>query len=126
MVKFKPFLLPILMIFVLVSCHRNDLSELKRINLGEKLSKCISKLDIEPTNLQSIQEPPLISHGFSFRLKGGDIGYLIIERAPISPGSLINNNVYEQFKDQPVIGIAWRTINDAKGHVGVEPPRWKE
>ena len=110
---------------ILFSCEKNA-SDLKKINLGQKLSVCVSKFKLNANDLHSIQEPPLISHGFSFNFKNGDIGYFIINRMPIEPKNLVDDTIYEQFKDESIIGIAWKSKDGLKEHIGVCPPRWKE
>jgi hypothetical protein len=126
MKKIFGIIILIFLSFGIQNCQntKSIVSEFQKINLGNNLFTVVNELNIKTEDLQSIQEPQLIVHGFSFS-ENNDIGYLIIERTPISPENIgENSKIYDQIKDKKIIGVAWRKGN-TKGYKGIKPPRWK-
>jgi len=126
MKKIFGIIILIFLSFGIQNCQnkKSIVSEFQKINLGNNLFTVVNELNIKTEDLQPIQEPQLIVHGFSFS-ENNDIGYLIIERTPINPENIgKNSKTYDQIKDKKIIGVAWRKGN-IKGYKGIKPPRWK-
>ena len=112
--------------FTLQSCQNKKLKieKLKDEKIGSQLFSVISNVHLKPSDLNTIEEPTLILHGFSFS-ENSNIGYIIIERIPIEPANVGDKiKIYNQVKNLKIIGIAWKN-NYKKKSIGVEPPKWK-
>lgn len=125
MKKIISIIILIVLSFGIQNCQnkKSIVSEFQKLNLGNSLYTVVNELNIKAEDLQRIEEPTLIVHGFSLT-ENDDIGYLIIERTPINPKNIgKNSQIYDQIKNKKIIGVAWKKGN-TKDYKGTKPPRW--